>query len=56
VADDKFDTHEYLNHLKNGGSVKFEQRYEKYRDRYTFPAEGATESVPAPAAAKTGTN
>ena len=54
VADDKFDTHEYLNHLKNGGSVKFEQRYEKYRDRYTFPAEGATESVPVPATTEAG--
>ena len=54
VADDKFDTHEYLNHLKNGGSVKFEQRYEKYRDRYTFPAEGTPESAPAPATADAG--
>ena len=54
VADDKFDTHEYLNHLKNGGSVKFEQRYEKYRGRYTFPAEGATESVPVPATTEAG--
>ena len=54
VADDKFDTHEYLNHLKNGGSVKFEQRYEKYRDRYTFPAEGTPESAPVPATADAG--
>lgn len=36
VAEDKFDTHEYLNNIKSGGSVKFEQRYEKYRGRYTF--------------------
>jgi len=36
VAADKFDTHEYLNTVKHGGSAKFEQRYEKYRDRYTF--------------------
>ena len=54
VADDKFDTHEYLNHIKNGGSVKFEQRYEKYRDRYTFPAEGTPESAPVPATAEAG--
>lgn len=39
VAEDKFDTHEYLNSVKHGGSVKFEQRYEKYRDRYTFSEE-----------------
>ena len=54
VADDKFDTHEYLNHLKSGGSLKFEQRYEKYRGRYTFPGEGAPESEPAPAAIPAG--
>ncbi len=54
VADDKFDTHEYLNHLKSGGSLKFEQRYEKYRGRYTFPGEGAPETEPAPAAIKAG--
>lgn len=36
VAADKFDTHEYLNNVKHGGSVKFERRYEKYRGRYTF--------------------
>lgn len=54
VADDKFDTHEYLNHLKSGGSLKFEQRYEKYRGRYTFPAEGSSESAPVPAAAEAG--
>ena len=52
VADDKFDTHEYLNSIKNGGSVKFEQRYEKYRGRYTFPPEGSAESEPVPAAAE----
>ena len=54
VADDKFDTHEYLNSIKNGGSVKFEQRYEKYRGRYTFPPEGSAESEPVPAAAEAG--
>ena len=36
VAEDKFDTHKYLNEVKHGGSAKFEQRYEKYRDRYNF--------------------
>ncbi|MGN0975401.1 MAG: Na/Pi cotransporter family protein [Gemmiger sp.] len=39
VAEDKFDTHEYLNTIKSGGSSKFEERYEKYRGRYTFPEE-----------------
>ena len=42
VAEDKFDTHEYLNNIKNGSSVKFEERYEKYRDRYAFPTEAAS--------------
>ena len=50
VADDRFDTHEYLSQLKSGGSAKFEQRYEKYRGRYTFP-EGSGEPAPAPATA-----
>ena len=54
VVDDKFDTHEYLTNIKNGGSVKFEQRYEKYRGRYTFPPEGSAESEPVPAAAEAG--
>ncbi len=35
VAEDKFDTHEYLNRLKAGDS-KFEQRYERYHGQYTF--------------------
>ena len=35
VAEDKFDTHKYLNDVKHG-SAKFEQRYEKYRGRYSF--------------------
>ena len=43
VAADKFDTHEYLANVKHGGSVKFEQRYEKYRGRYTFPPEAYSE-------------
>ena len=50
VADDKFDTHQYLNQLKSGSSAKFEQRYEKYRGRYTFP-EGAAEPALAAAGA-----
>ena len=45
VAADRFDTHEYLNNVKSGASVKFEQRYEKYRDRYAFPPEGEKEPV-----------
>lgn len=39
VSEDKFDTHEYLNMVKNGGSEKFEERYAKYRGRYTFEPE-----------------
>ena len=39
VADDRFDTHEYLNHIKNGESPSFEKRYERYRGRYTFAPE-----------------
>ena len=51
VAEDKFDTHEYLNNIKNG-SVKFEERYEKYRGRYTFTPEayGKTDASTAAAA------
>ena len=45
VAADKFDTHEYLASVKHGGSVKFEQRYEKYRGRYTFPPETYAETA-----------
>ena len=36
VSEDRFDTHEYLNHIKNGESPSFEKRYERYRGRYTF--------------------
>ena len=39
VSLDRFDTHEYLNAVKHGDDVKFERRYEKYRDRYTFGPE-----------------
>ena len=49
VAADKFDTHEYLASVKHGGSVKFEQRYEKYRGRYTFPPETYAEMQPVSA-------
>lgn len=49
VAADKFDTHEYLNNVKHGGSVKFERRYEKYRGRYTFPPEAYSEPAENPA-------
>lgn len=46
VAADRFDTHEYLNSVKHGGSVKFEQRYEKYCGRYTFPPEAYAAETP----------
>ena len=36
VAEDRFDTHEYLNYLHSGQSAKFEERFEKYRGRYLF--------------------
>ena len=49
VAEDKFDTHEYLANVKHGGSVKFERRYEKYRGRYTFPPEAYSEPAENPA-------
>ena len=42
VAEDRFDTHEYLNFVKSGASANFEQRYEKYRGQYTFPQEAPT--------------
>ena len=29
VSEDRFDTHEYLNHIKNGESPSFEKRYER---------------------------
>ncbi|MDD4850707.1 MAG: Na/Pi cotransporter family protein [Gemmiger sp.] len=41
VSEDKFDTHEYLNYVKSGASLNFEERYEKYRGRYTFHADEA---------------
>ncbi|MBQ7859347.1 MAG: Na/Pi cotransporter family protein [Faecalibacterium sp.] len=45
VAEDKFDTHEYLDHVRSGKSAKFEERYEKYRGRYTFKDEEPDEQV-----------
>ena len=54
VAADKFDTHEYLASVKHGGSVKFEQRYEKYRGRYTFPPETYAEMQPVSAPRQRG--
>ena len=47
VADDRFDTHEYLNHIKNGESPSFEKRYERYRGRYTFAPESYGSSAGA---------
>ena len=41
VAADKFDTHEYLSNIKSGASDNFEERFERYRGRYTFPPESA---------------
>jgi len=47
VSEDRFDTHEYLNHIKNGESPSFEKRYERYRGRYTFePGPSGTAAVP----------
>ena len=40
VAEGKLEAHEYLNALKEGNlqeSAKFNQRFQRYRDRYTFP-------------------
>ena len=36
VAEDRFDTHEYLNRLRAGGG-KFEQRYERYAGSTPLP-------------------
>ena len=43
VAQDSFDTHEYLAELK-AGDEQFAQRLQKYRTRYTVPASKAEES------------
>ena len=40
VSEGKLEAHEYLNALKEGKlqeSAKFNQRFQRYRDRYTFP-------------------
>ena len=40
VTEGKLEAHEYLNALKEGKlqeSAKFNQRFQRYRDRYTFP-------------------
>ena len=47
VSEDRFDTHEYLNPIKNGESPSFEKRYERYRGRYTFePGPSGTAAAP----------
>ena len=47
VSEDRFDTHEYLNHIKSGESPSFEKRYERYRGRYTFePGPSGTAAAP----------
>ena len=47
VTEYRFDTHEYLNHIKNGESPSFEKRYERYRGRYTFePGPSGTAAAP----------
>lgn len=43
-AEDKMETHEYLNALKSGEldeTTKFTERYKEYLARYTFPPEDA---------------
>ncbi len=40
VSEGKLEAHEYLNALKGGQlqeSVKFSERFQRYKDRYTFP-------------------
>ncbi len=43
VAQDSFDTHAYLNDLRNGNntaeSEEFQRRLERYRERYFFPED-----------------
>ena len=47
VAQDSFDTHAYLNDLRNGNDTKeseeFHRRLDKYRERYLFPENSSTE-------------
>ena len=34
IAEDSFDTHEYLNHVKDGHDDTFENRYNRYKEKY----------------------
>lgn len=34
IAEDSFDTHEYLNHVKDGHDDTFESRYNRYKEKY----------------------
>jgi len=34
IADDSFDTHEYLNNIKSHGEAAFDEEYRKYKEKY----------------------
>ncbi|MGN0626291.1 MAG: PhoU domain-containing protein, partial [Oscillospiraceae bacterium] len=34
IAEDSFDTHEYLNRIKDGHDDTFESRYNRYKEKY----------------------
>ena len=34
IAEDSFDTHEYLNRIKDGHDDTFENRYNRYKEKY----------------------
>lgn len=34
IADDNFDTHEYLNNIKSHGESSFDEEYRKYKEKY----------------------
>ncbi|MBR6607392.1 MAG: Na/Pi cotransporter family protein, partial [Oscillospiraceae bacterium] len=36
IAEDTFDTHEYLNHIKDGHNDSFEKNYQKYKEKYSL--------------------
>ena len=36
IAEDTFDTHEYLNHIKDGHNDSFEKNYQKYKEMYSL--------------------
>lgn len=36
IAEDSFDTHEYLNHIKDGHDDTFENRYNRYKEKYVL--------------------